>query len=288
MDGAALADLNDENTARLLSIFEGERIESLCNIIRLLDVPGAELSDRMRLALRFVAEVIDKIPQEMWSRHGSAFVSKLLNATRWTWVMRDVLNNPRLVAATVSASRARFTIVDAHVWVAPWSQIFAPQIAAKPAKYAVVFVVEVTPCVQLPMQFETEPVRLVVSSRDMLDAFEINEPANFCAISPEWMAETLIRYRMIDEMRASEEDEARVEQRALLMQRVRDLVDVHTRRARNVFPARRISQSRMWRLAQCSLTKDVIWNFALSVELTPRDTKYRVPIRGGIQLAAAN
>ena len=140
---------------------------------------------------------------------------------------------------------------------------------------------------QLPMQFETAPVRLVISSRDMLDAFDINEPADFCAISPEWMAETLIRYRMIDEMRSSEEDNARVEQRAHLMQRVRELVNAHTRRARDVFPAQRISQSRMWRLAQCALTKDVIWTFALSVESNPHDTKYRVPIRGGIQLAAA-
>ena len=76
------------------------------------------------------------------------------------------------------------------------------------------------------------------------------------------MAETLIRYRMLDEMRSSEEDDTRVEQRRHLLQRVRQLVDAQTQCARNVFTARRISRSRMWRLAQCTLTKDVMWRFA--------------------------
>ena len=93
------------------------------------------------------------------------------------------------------------------------------------------------------------------------------------------MAETLIRYRMLDEMRSSEEDDTRVEQRGHLLQRVRQLVDAQTQCARNVFTARRISRSRMWRLAQCTLTKDVMWRVALSAMATPRTShSYRVPM----------
>ena len=82
----------------------------------------------MRRVIKFVAIVIHRFPKALWSeRHGSALVNRLLDETHWTRPVRDVIEQPHLVESALDAPTARFDIVGAHVWVAPWQHLYAPQ-----------------------------------------------------------------------------------------------------------------------------------------------------------------
>ena len=293
-DAAIVAGLDKRETIRLHSMILDERTDVLFNVIRLLGNPVEAPSLRMRRVIKFVAIVIHRFPKALWSeRHGSALVNRLLDETHWTRPVRDVIEQPHLVESALDAPTARFDIVSAHVWVAPWQHLYAPQYAARPTKYAIVFDVEVTPCVR-----RASPIRLVLTSADLLDAFGIRNPRHqrFGVISHEWMAEMQIRHRMLDEMRSPKEEQARITQRKLLSQRVTemeneqvgfafDVLSSRLKRARFEQETLIILQSRMWQLAQRTLTRDVMWRIALSTRPTHRvSTAHRVPLRGALPL----
>ena len=250
-------------------------------------------SPRMRRIIRFVVAVAHRFPIELWKRrYGVEFVERLLDETLCTRKIRRVMISHHLVRLALEASTARFDILGAHVWIAPWQQLVAPQQATRRTKFEVVFDIEVTPHV-----FRASPVRLMLTSDNILDAFGMSlfRHESFGVISHEWIAETLVRYRMIDEMYSHGECDARVEQRKLLMQRVQEMEDEQVKSAFTLLsPCLNrphldseiiISQSRMWQLAQRTLTKDVMWMVALSTRPVHRvSSAHRIPLRGGMRL----
>lgn len=128
LDAAILVGLTNDETTRLYSICLDKRLASLHSVIRTLNEPVMELSPRMRRVIRFVVAVAHRFPMELWKRrYGVEFVERLLDETLCTRKIRRVMISPHLVRLALEASTARFDILGAHIWIAPWQQLVAPQ-----------------------------------------------------------------------------------------------------------------------------------------------------------------